>query len=127
MIRLERLKDGYCYGTGGLRTLTWIPDYLKPYARLSDFIPEKLKNFSTNLVGVPVGNYLVSARHKPGSIVLNPRTTDTELNRSQLSALERLCNRYRESVHFSPKEDTYVPVDPASSPVSHVRPVRNTD
>lgn len=126
-VRLERLRDGYCYGTGGLRTLTWLPDYLTPFARLSDFIPEKIKSFSTNLAGVPVGNYLVSARHKPGSIQLNRRTTDTELNRSQLNALERLCNKYRESVHFSPKDDTYVPVDPASSPVTHVRPVRNTD
>lgn len=72
-VRLERLRDGYCYGRDSLRTLTWLPSYLAPYARLSDFIPEKIKNFSTNLIGVPVGNYLVSAPHKPGSIKLNPR------------------------------------------------------
>lgn len=37
-VRLERLRDGYCYG-GGLRVLTWLPSFLAPYARLDDFIP----------------------------------------------------------------------------------------
>lgn len=80
-VRLERLRDGYSYGRS-LRTLSWLPSFLAPLARLDDFIPPKVKGFSTNLDGVPVGNYLVSTKHKPGSIQLNPRSTDTEINRS---------------------------------------------
>ena len=38
-----------------------------------------------------------------------------------------MCNKFKESVQYCLKDDSYKPVDPASSPVTHVRPVRNTD